>query len=69
MYLEFSAHSVSFTTSSLPVCKTGGHSSFENRLDQWAGRAAVNHIVAAILIESKIKAKLLILQVLGQIYL
>ena len=55
--------------SRLTISKACGHSTVENGFHQRTSSAPIDHIIVAIFIKSKIKAKLLVLQVLGQVNL
>ena len=69
IYLKLASHGVRFATARLAVSEARGHSALENGLHQRPGRVAVHSLVVAILIKGTIEAKLLIVQLLGQIHL
>jgi len=69
IYLKLAAHGVRLATARLTVSEARGHSALENGLHQRPGRVAVHSLVVAVLIKGTIEAKLLIVQILGQIHL
>src|SRR6218665_1704578 len=63
--MKIAAHSVCLATAGLSIGKTSGHATIENGLDQWPSSEMIDHLIVGGLVERIIKAKALILQILG----
>ena len=66
--MELTAHGVGLTRPRLAVGKAGGHAALEDVLDQGPRRVPVHQLVAGSLVEDGVEAKVLVVQIFGQVH-